>query len=736
VGGTWLHAYDERLAASGRTADRIALWANASRAGRASSDDRRAAAARVHELGAAAVAAELIEPLAASAGPGDPDVEALVFYWGPHPTRAQQSWLLSRLRTAPAADQPGWIARMVNAGGARDAILALPELTAAASPAFVEAWLAAHRAALDPVRLRAAVEAVLARDGAAIDDLRHAGLAAREQGLPDLALRAYEAILRRNPDDLDAVRWAGTLAFYAGRMTDARRWLAAYEAAGGDDPEPLYQLGELVLATDEARARRFFVRALNRLTPPDGEVARASLRANVLTRLDERVEAIAAFEALLEAQPDLNHVRADYAAALLAWGEFDAAGHVLGLAPADTGPLAPANGPVLAAGDPDGSGAVRLDLWRVQWLNYHGWYGRSEDVLDALADRHPAHPDVLVARADFDGARGRPAAAEAAYQAARSQAPNRDDLARLLAERARAGGPFGTLRAETRSVGRAWEQRLTGAGFEVALAPGAGLRVAVEQVEFSAPAVLRADGVVRPLATTRHRIEAAATAPLRAGTDLTVALLGSDTRLGAAATLRRHDLYGSTSVVADLGRPFWEFSETAAAGGWRDRAGVERQFRFGARTSAWALANWQRYRLTSGAGASSAALTLGIVRNVRAAAPTIVLQYGLDVEHRLSGTTALSPEGVLFRPIPLASREVHVTGVVTRFSAAWWDVETAAGYTIDRLGGRGAFGTAHLVPRPDARMGLELWVDRRLYQAATSQHEIRAGAALRLRVSR
>ena len=211
------------------------------------------------------------------------------------------------------------------------------------------------------------------------------------------------------------------------------------------------------------------------------------------------------------------------------------------------------------------------------------------------------------------------------------------------------------------------------------------------------------------------------------------------TRAGAGGglTVALDDVRGRTEFIVETGRPFWDFLESAANDGRRDRVGVQRHWRLRPDTAAWAQFGWNRYRLASDAEARTTALTLGFVRTVRRASPAITLQYGLDKEHRTSATVANADDGQAFMPIPLLSREVHLVGAIGRFSVREaWDIETTGGYTVDRLGGRGSFLTARTSPRPGARVGLSLWVDRRRYAVATSQQVLGTGAQIVVRFSR
>ena len=81
------------------------------------------------------------------------------------------------------------------------------------------------------------------------------------------------------------------------------------------------------------------------------------------------------------------------------------------------------------------------------------------------------------------------------------------------------------------------------------------------------------------------------------------------------------------------------------------------------------------------------------------------------------------------------TRTSPLVGAVTRFPIRrLWEVDASAGYTADRLGGHGTFLTARMTPRPSARLGVELWGERRLYAIETTQQAVRGGLALVVRL--
>ncbi len=331
VGGGWVFSYDEALAARARTADRVALWFRVGRSSTLAPEARRGAVARLLELGAIGDAVAVVRDLADASGPEGADVQQLLFLWGPRPARPALDWLAARLRVAGPEDRAAWTRHLVSVG-AGDVVLAVtPYLPEDAPSALIAAWLDAHRSAGDTRIGRAALAHALSRAGARVDAVRTVARIALADGDAAMAVRGFGALEALAAEDLEAHRWLGTLAFYEGRTADARRHLDTYVRAGGVDAEPLYQLGELAAAAGEPAADGFYRRALTALDAPEPGAAQQVLLANVLVRLGARERATRTFEALLEADPAADHVRADYVSALLQWGDYDRARVVLQL---------------------------------------------------------------------------------------------------------------------------------------------------------------------------------------------------------------------------------------------------------------------------------------------------------------------------------------------------------------------------------------------------------------------
>ena len=231
-------------------------------------------------------------------------------------------------------ERSAWAHHLINAGEAAraaDAIADAPPPAGAKGP-LLWVWLEALSSSRDRAGLAYVIENELAATTAP-KRIRRLGRVALEAGLTKLASAAYDEFLTSAPDDPEALRHAGRLAFLEGRYSVAGIRLERYldRKADPKDYESLYYLAEVRHRNKQRnKARPLYERALRIVESerlPD--VAAYETKAWILHRLDRSREALALLEDLLEQKPKDLGVHAALARLLLEVGDYRRARAIL-----------------------------------------------------------------------------------------------------------------------------------------------------------------------------------------------------------------------------------------------------------------------------------------------------------------------------------------------------------------------------------------------------------------------
>lgn len=330
--------YRDTLTRLGRKADlRRYLLARATD-DRLPAERRREPVSALLALGDKAGAGQALQRLAAGQGPQGEDFRQLAYLWGPRPPASGLDWIEARAKAAGSpAEQAAWYDRLAEYGGGQRVIAGLggqgtTQGTAPAEPALKPPYIEALAAAGKGKELAAAVRAALA-DEAAPDRLRRYARLAEQTGQRAAASQVWAALLARKPDDADALRQLGMLAYDENRLADAERLLRRYVAAGPDDYEAHYFLGEALTALKRPTVAIPFYRtalAQLRARATRGDAA-IQTEANLLNRLGKVDDAVALFEGLRKRRPADRQLKADYASMLIENGRLPEARRVLAL---------------------------------------------------------------------------------------------------------------------------------------------------------------------------------------------------------------------------------------------------------------------------------------------------------------------------------------------------------------------------------------------------------------------
>lgn len=330
-GGEWLFAYTDAARRSGATAELAAFLAARAQEDRQPAEERRRLAFLLLELGDKGGAERAFLKLGAGQGPDGSDVRQLLFLWGPRPPPGAMDWMERRARAAKSpAEQVQWYERLLASGGAGRVAKAITQGGQPESPWLMAVYIDALAARDDGAALVAALRTALPgeRDP---ERLRRYARLAEQARANDVAADAWRALATLRPDDADALRQLGMLAFDGNRLSEAERHLRRYLMKRSDDYEANYFLGEALNGLKRrADAVPFWSRALDLLRSRGaGDPETGQAEANLLHRLGQVDEAVALFERLRRLRPNDRQLKADYVSVLIESGRMKEARHVL-----------------------------------------------------------------------------------------------------------------------------------------------------------------------------------------------------------------------------------------------------------------------------------------------------------------------------------------------------------------------------------------------------------------------
>ncbi|HTA46274.1 MAG TPA: tetratricopeptide repeat protein [Bryobacteraceae bacterium] len=704
----WISAYEEGLQKAGRTSELFDFWRVRLADPAISADEKRGIAYQLIDEAKPEWARSIFGELARGAAPASPDVAEWIFLWGPKPGREALDWLEGRARTTYNADRIGWLTRLVEAG-ASDRVVAI----LSAGPGLSSrdrALFGLYVRALSEQNNTAALTELIAKEATGIGDREHAhqlAMLAREAGGMQVAEAAYERLAALAPDDPEALHWLGTFDWSRARYTKAEQLLTTLLATSEGTYEDNYDLAEILWRQGKrSKARIYYGRALRlieRMPSPPVEARAAEARA--LFRCGYMQRGLKEYRAIIADQPRNGDLRADFAALLLEAAKYDEADDVL-----------------TASVD---SGRIRVALLRAQLLSSTGRLSDAIDLVRTLADQNSRTTDVAAALGGLEQNAGRDRFAHDLISRAASMDPRNEDLGEALAgiEKARASQLSGET--EFRQISGAQSEnivRLIGQGV---ISKALRVLFSSEQDYISIANLQRANGTQGKFDGIEHRSEAALEWEAENGTRIKGSLFSgfsAGSPMGGGLTIVRPDAQGSTKASIEIDRPDWDFAEVLAQGGIRDRVEIRRDSTLSARTSVQIGAAANRYDLPTDPRAAESVSAAADVNFRLLRSPQISLNYSLDAEYVLSTKVSQATDGATFRPLPLASREVHAGSVQAEKQLTRGLHATAeAGLAVDRLGGRAPFYTGGLTYDRFRHFGAHVDFDRRMYRYDSHQ---------------
>uniref|UniRef100_UPI00311E947D hypothetical protein n=1 Tax=Ferrovibrio sp. TaxID=1917215 RepID=UPI00311E947D len=347
---------------------------------------------------------------------------------------------------------------------------------------------------------------------------------------------------------------------------------------------------------------------------------------------------------------------------------------------------------------------ARLEIQR-------GQIGQATMRLDSLTARYGERAEILAARAELAETRG--AWRQAADNFRRAGALDRDnefyaDAARRMGQQ---GAPFVRADTDVVKVRNADRQVITVGQGQAAIGRMTDAGAIVETRRLDTDAALRPDGTSRAAHLDRQRAEVYVSHSFDAGGTLRGALLAnSEGTPGAAVSYAWRDARQETRIGATYHRSYWELVSGIVNDGRHDNVELQHERQLGDGWSGGLGLRYNRYGID---GDDDVTRSAGLTGSLRKAFTINGLDlsagYGLDGEYIDSQQSYRAADGTLFRPLDIATREIHSLDLaVTETLADWLRMDLYGGYAYDRYNEGGPFvgGSLTLVGLEQFEAGL------------------------------
>ncbi len=326
-GGDWVYPYEETLVTLEKNEELVDFFRMHIKHPGLAVDEKRRIAFRFLELNRKADALAVFKALAQTASAKNPDVEQLLFLWGPRPAKGDLKWLADRAKASKEEAQTEWLWHLVNAGGAREAIrLAMQEPTSRVTDNQFSVYVQAMEELEDHEIFASALTRWMESETNP-DRLWRYGSLAEDRSQLDLANQAYEKILITRPKDENALTRLGWNSFYLNRWKDTQKYLEPVLTKKEKDWASNYYYAEAIYLEGHAsKSLPFFQKTLEIIaknSSPNTEMEMT--RAISLERLGRKKEALVIYARLLKVSPTDKKLRVKYISCLMGVGDFEQA---------------------------------------------------------------------------------------------------------------------------------------------------------------------------------------------------------------------------------------------------------------------------------------------------------------------------------------------------------------------------------------------------------------------------
>jgi len=352
-----------------------------------------------------------------------------------------------------------------------------------------------------------------------------------------------------------------------------------------------------------------------------------------------------------------------------------------------------------------------------------------------LVAQSPRDVETLRLAGEAEERAGRPIAAMGYYRRALDEAPNDEGLKRAHARLRLDTADFTRFEVETRFASLSDTQiigRLTGS---VALAPATRLLYNNETRHMSIASLKRpSSGNQRRFEGTRTKSDLSIAHDWTSAVGTTFTLHASPRNTGMTIGGTVRDEGRDTSASLSFAEPWFDATQALAFGGRRDRLRLVHVERPIDGVTLSLGGGFNRYGIGAQSGVATSQSLEASARwtawnGTPNGVPSVTLAYTLDAEYVAHIKRKLDVDGEEYKPLPLASREVHALGIET--SGEFLDdfrYEAAGGYAFDRINQGGAFISGALSYQPSALFEIGLRASRSLARSDGTSTAVDSGA--------
>lgn len=321
-GGDWIYPYEETLLKLGRQQEVVDFWRMRIKQSDLPDEEKRLLAFQLLDANSRADAENVFKELAANSPVKSPDVEQLMFLWGPRPGPDARKWLLERVKKSKGDERSEWMKHLINSGGAKDAMhYAKTNPPNIITDSFFNVYLLGLEKLKNDAEFASVAMQILKSEKDS-NRLYLYGKLAEDREKFDIAQTAYTRMLKVLPDEPRALRQLGLIFFRQSQWQDAQNYLGQLLDKNKQDWKANYYIAESIfLQGNESEAIAYYQQAL-KSTNNNPSINMQMARANSLHRLGRNEEALAVFERLFEERPNDKEFRTNIISALIEAGQF------------------------------------------------------------------------------------------------------------------------------------------------------------------------------------------------------------------------------------------------------------------------------------------------------------------------------------------------------------------------------------------------------------------------------